>query len=250
MSYIYEVDKKSGRVKINDSEKFIKILAFGSEEDVSVEMEEHYDIMKNYSKKQIGKIASDIPYSEYDYIINMAIGKAIKDFDPTQNTNILSFLWEKLRGEITSYKTKKQSLQNKVFKTLENNKDEYIYQKDKKTNENTLEHVDMESLDKKLEREDFHRRQIKAFKMALSGIPRRLQFILEKVSEGKKTREIAEMLGLEEFIVSRDRNKGLSLILQRIMRSNHLMEDEKKKIADFHGLEFEMIDIDDIPYPI
>jgi len=248
MSELYELNKKTGRAKIHDSEKFLKIFTLSAEDSAALQIEEHYDVMKTYSQKQLKTMAQDIPFTEYDYIINMAIDKAIRDYDPS-GSNILSFLWDKLRGEVTSYRTKRDALQNKVMKSLQEDRDSYIYQKDRESGDNTIMHVDTESLDVKLEREDFHRRQLKAFKMAFSGIPRLLQYILERVGEGMKTREIAAILDKEEFVVSRDRNKGLSLILQRIMRSNHLTADEKAKLADFHGLEYEEIDIDNIQAP-
>jgi hypothetical protein len=234
----YEINKKTGRLTINDSEQFIKMLA--STDSAEEDSMEHYEVMKKYGLKQLHNIAGDIPFGEYEYIINFAIAKTIKDFDGKFETNLLSFFWDKLRGELSAYRSKRDRLHDKVVKLIQNEEGvEYVYQKDKQSEENYVIPVEEQTMEEQLMESDLYQRQMKALKMAFSGIPRELQIILHEIGNGKKVREIADMLESTTFEVSRKRNQGLSLILQRVMRSKHLSEDEKKELATLHDIQLE-----------
>jgi len=114
-----------------------------------------------------------------------------------------------------------------------------IYQKDKEGDENYLIAIEDQTMEEKLIEEDLYHRQMKALKMAFSGIPRELQIVLHEIGKGRKVREISDMTGESNFEISRKRNQGLSLILQRVMRSKHLSEDEKVEIANLHDIHME-----------
>jgi hypothetical protein len=240
MQKVFEEHKKTGRLTINDSEEFIKILTLESDDSTEVESMEHYDAMKKYGIKQLHNIATDIPFNEYEFIINFAIAKTIKDFNPEFNTNLLSFFWDKLRGELSAYRSKRDRLQDKVNKLIKNNDGiDYIYQKEKGSDDNYIIPVEETTMEEQHIQEDLYFRQMKALKMAFSGIPRELQLILHEVGNGKKIREIANILNQSTFDISRKRNQGLSLILQRVMRSKHLTEEEKQEIANLHEIHLE-----------
>jgi len=240
MNTTFEENKKTGRLTITNSEEFIKILSLESEDSTEKESMEHYEAMKKYGFKQLHNIATDIPFNEYEFIINFAIAKTIKDFDPQFNTNLLSFFWDKLRGELSAYRSKRDRLQDKVNKLIKNDDGvDYIYQKEKGSDENFVIPIDEMTMEEKHVQEDLYFRQMKALKMAFSGIPRELQLILHEVGNGKKIREIANILNTSTFEVSRKRNQGLSLILQRVMRSKHLTEEEKTEIANLHDIHLE-----------
>lgn len=232
----FEIDKKSGRLTITNSEQFIRILA----DDTNDNVIEHYEAMKSYGFKQLHKVASDIPFGEYEYIINFAIAKTIKDYDSSFGANILSYFWDKLIGELSGYRSKRDILQRNVNKVLNNNQDvEYVYQKDKYSDDNYVVPIEVQSPEDKIIEENFYERRMKAFKMAFSGLPRELQYILYEIGNKKKVREIAIVLGSSNLEISKKRNQGLSLVLQRVMRSAHLSQEEKQELADLHDIHYE-----------
>jgi len=227
-----------GKLTIKDSKAFISMLHGDSEVNAK-----NYKILIDFAFKQKNRLAPEIPPYDYQYIINFAIVKAINGHTEEGGAQLQSYFWEKLRGEISAYRSKQISLQKKVIAAMEEgNGDnvEYMYQKGAGANndENHLEIVDMESIEDKIIKEDKFRRQIKAFKMAFSGIPRELQIILNEVSKGKNIRIISEIMGFGELKVSQKRNYALSLILQRVIRSNHLTDEEKEEVAELHGFNY------------
>lgn len=224
---------------IKDSKTFINML-YKENDDKALE---YYNSLKTFAYKQKQKMANEIPMYEYENIINYAIVRSIKDFDESKKAKLQSYFWSKLRGEISSYRVKRDSLHNKIIAVVnegEINGTEYMYQKGNgnDTDENSLEAVDTELLEDKIEKESKYIRQIKAFKMAFSGIPRLLQIILLEIGEGRNIKEVALLLQTTEYDISQKRNYGLSLVLQRIMRSHHITEEEKEEIAELHGFEY------------
>lgn len=240
----FEVNKTNGRLTITDSEKFIRMLAANADSTDYIDSTkdnplEHYEVLKKFGVKQLHTSAGDIPYGEYEYVINFAIAKTIKDFDPAFETNLLSFFWGKLRGEVSAYRSKRDRMQDKIIKVINDNDSiEYVYQNED-DKENTLVAIESFTPEEYLVENDTHARQMKALKMAFSGIPRDLQIILYEIGNGKKVREISEMFAVDELEISRKRNQGLSLILQRVLRSKHLSDEEKKEITDLHDIHLE-----------
>jgi len=237
--------KTEGKFVIEDSKTFISMLHGNT-----IENSIHYKLLTDFAFKQKSKLAPEIPTYDYSYIINFAIVKAINGFCEEKGAKLQSYFWEKLRGEISAYRSKQNSLQKKVFAMIDEGcgeNVEYVYQKGAGANgnENYLEAVDIESTFDKIEKHDQYRRQIKAFKMAFSGIPRELQIILNEIGKGKNIKTIASILNLSSIEVSQKRNYGLSLILQRVMRSKHISNEEKIDVAELHGFEYNKEDFED-----
>jgi len=238
---------KEGKLTIKDSETFISMLHGDTEVN-----NKNYKILTDFAFKQKNRLAPEIPVYDYQYIINFAIVKSINGFEEKKGAKLQSYFWIKLRGEISAYRSKANSLQKKVLAAMENigenSNIEYAYQKGNGANneENSLEAIDLESTEDKIIKEDKYRRQIKAFKMAFSGIPRELQIILNEIGKGKKIKAIAVLLDISDIEVSQKRNYGLSLILQRVMRSKHISEEEKEEVAELHGFTYSSKDFENL----
>ena len=237
---IYSKPSSQSKLLIKDAKSFINMLYSGNLEDEALVF---YNLLKDYAYKQKVKLASEVPMHEYEHILNYAIVKSIKDFDETKKTQLQSYFWSKLRGEISSFRAKRDSLHKKVISVIqegESNGIEYAYQKGNgsSSDENSLEAVETELMEDQIERESKYYRQIKAFKMAYSGIPRVLQIILTEIGNGMNIGDVATMLQTTEYDISQKRNYGLSLILQRIMRSHHITEEEKNELAELHGFNY------------
>jgi len=235
---------EEGKFVINDSKVFISMLHGDTEEN-----SQYYKLLTDFAFKQKPKLAPEIPPYDYQNVVNFAIVKAINGFSAEKGAKLQSYFWEKLRGEISAYRSKQHSLQKKVIAMIEEGEQngiEYAYQKGAGANgeENYLEAIDMESTEDKIVKEDKYRRQIKAFKMAFSGIPREIQVILNEIAKGKNIAVIASILGMDSTEVSQKRNYGLSLILQRVMRSKHISDDEKIEVAELHGFDYDPKDFE------
>lgn len=248
--------EKSGRIKILDSVTFIKMLSLNeaelmelAKENKAIEIllnkysqKELLQILTTYGRKQMNG-TKDIPSQDVEYIIHTAIAKALTEYDSSKGTNFLSFYWEKLRGELTNYKIIKER-QIKRIKKMINEEAEtgisYKYQKDKTTDENYVEPVEFEDAEEKHLRRDLRKRQIAAFRMAFSNLPRLLQIILYEIAEGKTLETVANMLDLTKQEVTLYRNQALSLIFQKILRSQHLDKEEKEELIKVHELNLDI----------
>lgn len=224
----YEVSS-SGRLKINDSSKFLQLL---SETD-----NDTYHKLKAYGKKTLNAKATDIPFGDQDAIINWAIVKARQGFDPDAGTNFLTYFSDKIRGEISDFRNKKISMTKKIHKMVNENESEYVYDFNSETKQNEIDHITEETPETMLLAEDIYRRKLQAFRMAYSGIPKYSQYILNQIiDDARKIEEISSQENISEKELTRIRNHALSLILSRVLRSNHLTEDEKEEIKKEHGL--------------
>ena len=86
--------------------------------------------------------------------------------------------------------------------------------------------------------EDIYYRKVQAFRMAYSGIPAYSQYILNRlVDSNLKLKEVAEQEKMTPKEITRVRNYSLSLILNRVLRSNHLTNEEKDQMKEEHGIE-------------
>lgn len=225
-----------GKMKITDNALFLKLM-MGEEVD-GTSPAEAYSFLYTYAKKQMQKFYADIPYQDHQYIINMAIAKAVKDFEEGK-ASFLPFFFSKLKGEVHIYKTKRASLHKKIVKIFENPEDgtDYLRTVDKERSESTLILSNTESIEDQMLQDDYYKRQTKAFKMAFSGLPRLLQIILYEIGSGVKAQELSLLLGIDEAELKKKKNYALSLLLQRVLRSKHLSEDEKKEILSIHNIE-------------
>jgi len=227
---IYSVSKQ-GRLSVKDNKAFLNLLA-GTDTDT-------YEKLTIYAKKQLQKSATDIPIKDKDQIINFAIFKTFQDFDSEAGSNVLTYFTSKLRGEVSDYRNKRESMMNKVHALVNHERDAYknVFNSDREENE--LEKVTEETPETILFAEDIYRRKIQAFRMAYSGIPFYSQYILNRIVELKETLDyIASEENMSVMELTKIRNHALSLILSRVLRSNHLDEDEKNEIKKEHGLDF------------
>ncbi len=227
----------SNGLKIYDSTKFLNMFYNGE----NSEIQELYKTLSDFAFKQKNKIASEIDFDEYKNIINFSLMKTLKDFKDEKGASFQSYFFIKLRGEVKAYRSKRNSLSRKINKVVnegnyDNSELEYKYQKNGNGDENTLEMVDTSDMFDMTDREEVTKRQIKAFKMAFSGLPKKLQYILYQIGEGKKIEEIAHNMKDDKNNILEKRNNGLSLILQRVLRSRHLKEEEKLEVASMNDI--------------
>jgi len=226
---IYSVTGK-GRLIVKDNRKFIELLS-------GAPSSEHYQKVEIYGKKQLEKLASDIPMKDKEGIINMALFKSFQSFDDEAETNFLTYFSSKLRGEVSDYRNKRDSMMNKVHKMINEERDSYKNIYNSETESNELEKVTEETPETILFAEDIYRRKMQAFRMAYSGIPLYSQYILNRIIELKEKLDyIAMNEGMTVTELTKLRNFALSLILSRVLRSKHLDDDEKDEIKREHGL--------------
>jgi DNA-directed RNA polymerase specialized sigma subunit len=225
---VFEVST-SGRLNINNTKKFLEMLS-GADPEV-------YEKLMIYGKKNLNQRATDIPFIDQEMIINFAIVKTMNSYDASAGANFLTYFTNKLRGEVSDYRNKRDSMTNKIHKLANSGTEEYAKSFDKESQTTTLERVDNETPEEKLMAQDIYRRKLQAFRMAFSGIPLYSQNILNKIVISKqKLYELAEQEGVSVQEISRVRNNALSLIFVRVLRSNHLDEEEKAEIRKEHDL--------------
>ena len=224
---VYET--KNNRLKIKDNGAFLQML---SGLDLKA-----YKKVEEYGLKYLNKYGEDIPTEERISLVGFAITKAKDSFDPSQNTNFLTHYTNKLRGEVSIYRDKASSLSKKIKSAITNEKEDYAFSYKKETGATTMEKVDYESEEDKLLAFDLYKRQLQAFRMAFSNLPLDLQYILiRSTQKGVSFEKIAEELKESKPTIVLLRNIALSLILQKVLRSNHLSEEEKEEVRLSHGL--------------
>jgi len=225
---IYE-QSSTGRLNIKNSRKFLELLS-GTDRD-------SYEKLMIFGKKNLAQKATDIPFQDQEMIINFAIVKTMRGYDPKAGTNLLTYFTNKLRGEVSDYRNKRTSMLNKVHKLANSGEQTYAKTFDKETQTSSFEAIDTETPEDKLIADDIYRRKLQAFRMAFSGIPQYSQNILNRIVISKeKLYELAEKEGVSVQEISRIRNHALSLIFVRVLRSNHLDEEEKEEIKREHNL--------------
>ena len=224
---IYE-ERKNGRLNVKNSQAFLTLLS-GADKD-------SYDKLFKLGLKQL-QTASDIPHLDRPMIINFAIVKTLNGFDNTAGANILTYFTSKVRGEVSDYRNKRDSLGRKISKLALSGEKDYAVSFDNDTQETTIQEVTMETPEDILVAEDIYRRKLQAFRMAFSGIPLFSQNILTRIVDDKET--LAELAQKEQISIqeiTKLRNYALSLILSRVLRSKHLDEEEKEEIKRDHNI--------------
>lgn len=221
----------SGRLYVKDNLKFLELLS-GADKEV-------YTKLKLYGRKILTNKAQDLPFGDQDMIINWAIVKLMQGFDNEAGANLLTYFNSKLKGEVSDFRNKRDSLTRKVHKMInEPNKTEgYVYSFNSDTQSNEIDKITEETPETLMISEDVYYRKLQAFRMAFSGIPKYSQYILNAVVESPLTlEELSEQENISTTELTKIRNYALSLILSRVLRSNHLTDEEKQEIKDEHGL--------------
>jgi len=237
--------EQTGNLKIKDDKQFIKLIMLNDEEA--------YKALEIYAKKILKDSYPDVPYEKYDDIVLIAIAKALHGYDPDKGAGILTYLTSKIRGEVSDWRYQKNADERKVIKEVNANRDSYMFQSTKDSNEVTVLQVTNETPEDKVIEEDIYTRQLKAFRMAYSQLPMFSQYILNRLimeqgetyeedGKVKKKKEnyiiesLANDLNITKHKVTELRNFALSLILIKVLRSTYLTEEEKNKIKEVHGL--------------
>jgi hypothetical protein len=221
----------SGKLYVKDNLKFLELLS-GADKDV-------YTKLKLYGRKILTNKAQDLPFGDQDMIINWAIVKLMQGFDNEAGANLLTYFNSKLQGEISDFRNKRDSLTRKVHKMINeaNEVEGYVYSFNSDTQSNEIDKVTEETPETIMISEDVYYRKLQAFRMAFSGIPKYSQYILNAVVESPLTlEELSEQENISAIELTKIRNYALSLILSRVLRSNHLTDEEKQEIKDEHGL--------------
>lgn len=224
----------TGRLQIKNSLEFIKLLS-GAEKT-------HYQALFKYAKKVLNKKADDIPHKEQSILIDWAIVKLMIGFDNDSGANLLTYFTYKLDGEISEYRNKRDSMTKKIHKMVNeassmNEGESHVYVYNQETGQNELDKITEETPETVMLAEDIYYRKLQAFRMAYSGIPKLSQQILnECVSSDYTMEELAAVKNMTKMQLEKIRNNSLSLILSRVLRSNHLTEEEKQEIKEEHGL--------------
>lgn len=222
----------TGRLHIKDNKKFLELLS-GTNTD-------SYQKLKAYGIKNLTKIATDIPFGDQEMIINWAIVKMMQSYNEDAGANLLTYFNIKLKGEISDYRAKRDSMTRKVHKIINEPIDgeSIIYQYNHESEHNDIEYITEDNPDSILISADIYYRKTQAFRMAYSGIPKYSQMILNTIVMSSLTlEEIAERESLDKEEITKIRNFALSLILSRVLRSNHLTEEEKEEIKSELGFD-------------
>jgi len=225
---IYE--GKNGRLNVKNSNRFLELLS-GTDSD-------SYEKLLLYGKKNLSQKAPDIPFGDQSLVVNFAIVKTMRGYKSEEGTNLLTYYTSKLRGEVSDYRNKRASMTNKIHKLANSGEEDYSKTFDKESQTSTLEKIDLESTEDKMIADDIYRRKMQAFRMAFSGIPLYSQNILNRIVISKmKLQDLAAEESVSVAEISRIRNHALSLIFKRVLRSNHLDEEEKNEIRREHNLK-------------
>jgi len=232
-SHIYK--QKGEKLFVKDNKKFLALLS-------GTDIKSH-DKLSAYAKKIICTKAVDIPHGDHKAIANWAIVKAMQSFDHGAGANFLTYLTSKIRGEISDYRSKRDSMLRKVHKMVSyedsvDNNESFTYSYDQDTEVNSVDKVTTETPETILFSDDIYYRKVQAFRMAFSGIPAYSQYILNRlVDSNLSLKNVAEQEKKTSKEITRIRNYSLSLILNRVLRSNHLTEDEKEELKKEHGIQ-------------
>ncbi len=222
-------ETKNNRLKIKDNGAFLQMLS-GLDSEAYLKLRE-------YGFKYLNKYGRDIPTEERESLVGFAIAKAKDSFDPKKDTNFLTHFTNKLRGEVSIFRDKATSLSKKIKAAITNEREDYAFSYKKDTGTTVMEKVENESEEDKLLAVDLYRRQLQAFRMAFSSLPLDLQYILVRSTEkGVSFEKISEEMKESKSNIVYLRNTALSLILQKVLRGNHLTEEEKEEIKVSHGL--------------
>lgn len=228
---IYSTGATNNRLYIKDNLKFLELLS-GTDRDA-------HGKLRAYGKKILTLKAPDLPFGDQDAIINWAIVKLMQGYDATAGANILTYFNSKLQGEISDFRAKRDSLSKKVHKMVNEatEGESYQYQFNQDTQTNEIDIITEESPETLLMHEDVYYRKLQAFRMAYSGIPKYSQSLLNAIAMSEfNLQEIADQESIAITELTKIRNFALSLILSRVLRSNHLTDDEKDEIKEEHGI--------------
>ena len=238
-----------GFIKIADEKLLVKILLADGNNESNIpysEIQKMYAYTAKMGEKMLIKILKmhnwTIPQQEFSSIVNYALYQAIKDSNPNSKTSFSSFFFTKILGEVTNLNRKNKTTTQSVYSSVNDNSDltnNIVIETKEGSNGTTygeaiaLSHDNPED---SVVEDDLRRRQLKAFRMAFSGIPRNLQILLYNFVNGVSLKELAPIFNLSERELMVLRDRAVSLLLQRVIRSSHITDEEKLDILKMQGL--------------
>ena len=238
-----------GFIKIADEKLLVKILLADGNNESNIpysEIQKMYAYTAKMGEKMLIKILKmhnwTIPQQEFSSIVNYALYQAIKDFNPNSKTSFSSFFFTKILGEVTNLNRKNKTTTQSVYSSVNDNSDltnNIVIETKEGSNGTTYGEAIVLSHDNpedSVVEDDLRRRQLKAFRMAFSGIPRNLQILLYNFVNGVSLKELAPIFNLSERELMVLRDRAVSLLLQRVIRSSHITDEEKLDILKMQGL--------------
>lgn len=237
-----------GYIKITNEELLIKILLSDENNKSGIsysEIKKTYTAMTKMGEKMLTTVLKRhnmyIPLHEYQSVVNYALFQAVKEFNPSGKVSFSSFYFTKLLGEVTSLSRKTKTAVKGVYSSINDSSDlgSNILIETKENASGTYGEAVVLSHDNpedEVVEEDFRRRQLKAFRMAFAGIPRNQQILLYNFVNGITLKELAPVMHTSERELFIMRDRAISLLLQRVIRSRHITEEEKLDILKVQGL--------------
>ena len=239
---------EGGYIKIVNEELLLKILLADENNKSGIpysEIKATYDQMIKLGERMLTTVLKrnniHIPLHEYQSVVNYALFQTIREFDPRSKGSISTFLFTKLLGEVTSLSRKIKNVTKGVYSSINDNSglgSEILIE----TKENSTgaygEAVVLsnDNPEDEVIEDDLRKRQLKAFRMAFSGIPRNQQILLYNFVNGIALKDLAPVMGMSEKELFNLRDRAISLLLQRVIRSSHITEEEKLDILKLQGL--------------
>lgn len=239
---------EGGYIKIVNEELLLKILLADENNKSGIpysEIKATYDQMLKMGERMLITVLKRnniyIPLHEYQSVVNYALFQTIKEFDPRSRGSFSTFFFTKLLGEVTSLSRKTKAVTKGVYSSINDNSDltNDILIETKESSTGTYGEAVVVSNDNpedEVVEEDFRRRQLKAFRMAFSGIPHNQQILLYNFVNGIALKDLAPAMNMSEKELFNLRDRAISLLLQRVIRSSHITEEEKLDILKLQGL--------------
>lgn len=207
---------------------------------LKLESQEEYEALIVECKKIFfyikNKEYNNIPNNEEILmnIISEALLLTTTTYDPTKGQNAKSYLYEKIRGEMFKWLSKKSTENKKIGELI---KKDSANQQIIINENNETEHISNTSNPLEiLEAEDSTRRKIAANNMAKGELPFELQVILDLAIENDNIETAAEIIYMDINEYRAKRDKALSIVLKKVARSHHLSSEEQEEVKKLYDI--------------
>jgi len=225
-------------MKVTKKLRIYQLLGIDEEDN----FKKRYDNIIEYGKKIYYKIKNtEYPWmptesSIIEDIVSDSLLIAAENFNDDLKMKFESFFFQKIRGEMYKWSSKKKTEKKYLEKTAEQEGNVF-----KLFTEGALriELTTDESKDilQQLEKEDEVKRKITANNIALGDLPFDHQIILKLITEENSFANIADLLGISVDEIKTRKDLALSLLLKKVMRSKHLNDQEKQEVKELYGLQ-------------
>ena len=247
MDAIIKFNPNTKKLQIKDSNLLHKMLLTNKIKP------DELNLLMTYGKKNIKD--KNLPKEAVEDIVLYALAKAINTYDSSKNTAFTTFFVNKIKGVESDYKNTHLKIKRaKDGKTsaevtkeaaelqvknlmqyaremggkIELNKED----KEAKEDKNIVYVTEPDYVE-----DDYARRQEQAFKTAYAMLPYKYQYILWLIADDNlNIPKTAKKLDMPESYLRSIKNAILSMLLELILNSNHLKEEEKEEILKAHNL--------------